>query len=98
MRCNTLDLDLDLNNLNGVDSHFKTFAESFCNGELNYYGMLTSEEMDRAYFSFGYFWGKDLGELDIIVKLMSGACTFVAENLPDDFPWNIIYSILCDAG
>lgn len=97
MRYNTLDLDFNLVDINGVDSRFKTFAESFCKGELNYYGMLTSEEMDRAYFSFGYFWGKDLGELDIIVKLMSGACTFVAENLPGDFPWDSIYSILCDA-
>ena len=58
---------------------------------------IRNEEMDRAYFSFSYFGGKDLGELDIIVKLMSGACTFVAENLPDDFPWDSIYSILCDA-
>ena len=97
MRYNTLDLDFDLADINGVDSHFKTFAESFCKGELIYYGMLTSEEMDRAYFSFNYFWVKDLGELDIIVKLMSGACTFVAENLPNDFPWDSIYSILCDA-
>ena len=97
MRYNTLDLDLDLVDINVVDSRFKTFADSFYNGELNYFGMLTSEEMDRAYFSFSYLGGKDLGELDIIVKLMSGACTFVAENLPDDFPWDSIYSILCDA-